>query len=145
MILQRDRVLFIRPLRVHRRKFLTTMSTLFDISKLLIRSLFLLFAGRLLARWSLRVRLHASLRGNVTEILHNTTFRTTNTNWDTRWVRLVGVRGRSRVHKLMLHHLLKELLIVWTHIICLSKTVNELLTQRRWWRWTTLLLLSQIR
>ena len=73
--------------------------------------------------------LHASLRIPVTQLLHHAGIGSTYGNRDARRVSLVCVRGAARVHKLMLDHLLQKLFVVRTHVICFSKTLDELLAQ----------------
>lgn len=66
----------------------------------------------------------------ITQILHHAGVGSANGNRDARRVGLVCVRGAAGVHKLVLDHLLQKLFVVRAHVICFSKTVDELLAQR---------------
>ena len=74
--------------------------------------------------------LHRSLRIPIAHLLHHAGVGSAYGNWDAGRVSLVCVRGAARVHKLVLDHLLQKLFVVRAHIICFSKTVDELLAQR---------------
>jgi hypothetical protein len=73
--------------------------------------------------------LHASLGSTITQFLNHAGIGSANSNRDTCRVSLVCVRGAPRVHKLMLYHLLQKFFVVGTHVICFSKTIDELLAQ----------------
>ena len=73
--------------------------------------------------------LHASLSIRIAKFLNHAGVRSTDSNRDSRRVSLVCMRGGPRVHKLMLDHLLQKLFVVRTHVICFSKTIDQLLAQ----------------
>jgi hypothetical protein len=73
--------------------------------------------------------LHPSLRMSIAHFLNHAGIGPADGIRDARRVSLVCVRGAPRVHKLMLDHLLQKLFVVGTHVICFSKTIDELLAQ----------------
>ena len=73
--------------------------------------------------------LHPSLRMRIAHFLNHAGIGPADSIRDAGRVSLVCVRGAPRVHKLMLDHLLQKLFVVGTHVICFSKTIDELLAQ----------------